>query len=274
VYYRIYFDYSFFGVIDSYKGTIYEKFYEFKGINFRPYNLISEIAFSIELVVYLILYHYENGNSKGIIVLGLLSIIPLYYMRSRSSFIILLIYFAYLFIKSKSKYKYLVILPIMYFAFKYSDQLKDIIQVLNFTDPSYLIRFQSIFNSIKQFLDSSFVHQLFGYGTGFTNTEFIKGEGFKLYVENFHLSVLYDSGPLIFSMWMAFNISVIYENIIISGRMPIAIIIFGFVLINLFSSNLTNYTTQVIYWSVIFQIITRNNKKSNINVNSIGENHE
>ena len=104
-------------------------------------------------------------------------------------------------------------------------------------------------------------------------TEFIKGEGFKLYVENFHLSVLYDSGPLIFSMWMVFNIAVIYENIIKRGRMPIAIIIFGFVLINLFSSNLTNYTTQVIYWSVIFQIITWNNKKSN-KVNIIGEYHE
>lgn len=258
VYIRVFIDYSFFGTLISYSGTIYQNFYSMGGANFRPSNLNSPIIFSIELVCFIMLLYIENAPRKETRLFVLFSVLPLLLMRSRSSYVLLVLFTLISFMKKKNYIKLISASTIGGIALYFTNIGKQVLAVITFNDDSYAVRITSVLNSINIFIFENLVTILFGFGIGYSNYELIPGEGYNIYVENFHMSLLYDMGIFVFAAWIFFNSTLIFISFssrIKIMRQYIAIII-GILLVNIFSSNLSAYTVQIVYWIVTFRIIS------------------
>jgi len=262
-YYRALIDYSFFGSIFTKAGTIYESQYSVGGVLYRPSNLNSPIIFSIELVAYWSLYLYEKGKTKMFYLISLVSIYPFILMRSRSAFVLLgLCIGSHLIYKKKyvllSVIGFLSIIMVVLF----SSQIH-FLSVFNFHEESYATRVNSIIDTILNFRNESWQVVLFGKGFGTANMILVPGSNMAVYVENFHLSLLYDAGLVVFGTWIIFNIKIILSAIKKHKYAHIAVIIIGILFINIFSTNLTSYTVQVLYWQLAFMLLV--NQKNTYN---------
>ncbi|WP_299159455.1 hypothetical protein [uncultured Tenacibaculum sp.] len=253
VYYRTVIDYSFFGVVNIYSGTEFEHLFAYGGQSFRPSNLSTPIIFSIELVSFLSFFYYENKKTKMFYFLVIISIIPMIVMGSRSSYVMLFVVICYNLIYHKKTLKILLSSFVFAFAVVLTGKLDDILSIVTLKEHSYTARLGSITQLIDNLGNDNFITILFGKGVGFANMELEPGMGFGVYVENFHLALLYDSGIFIFLFWILFNLTLILFTIFKKRYFELAIIIFGILLVNIFSSNLTGYTVEIIYWLLVFK---------------------
>ncbi|OMC93817.1 hypothetical protein, partial [Paenibacillus odorifer] len=131
----------------------------------------------------------------------------------------------------------------------------DFFSIFNFQESSYTTRFDSVSNVINSFRNEGWGTFLLGSGAGTANMELVPGNGFEIYVENFHLSLLYDAGFIIFIFWAFLNSKIILTAITKRKYFHMSVIIFGLLLVNMFSSNLTSYSIQILYWLLICKLI-------------------
>ena len=262
VYYRTFIDYSFFHVFPYYKGNIFTML-DLVGIsNFRPANLSSPIIFSIELVVLIALFYFENGWNSKFIALVSFSALPIILMQSRSSFVLIIVIMLYSIISKKSlKFIILTSAIFVFVGFLLRDTIH-FFSIFNPRNQTYVVRLNSMITSLGLFIKQGWTRILFGMGVGTTNQTIGDNGQFEFYVENFHLSLLYDSGLLIFIIWVLFNTFLLIRAIITKQTQSYLIgIIAGLLLINFVSSNLTAYTTQIFYWMMVFELIMSNKAK-------------
>ena len=249
VYYRSFFDYTFFGILSS---NVFEKFADSYVVGealWRPSNLSSAIVFSVELVIFLFLQYFSESNRRKLLFISIASIVPILVMQSRSSWVILSLGIIFILLKKK-KYFFLSLITLFstYLLFKFEIILK-IINLFTFNEESYSTRFNSVYGSIQWFVESPSNKILFGNGTGFANYKTPGTDNFGVYVENFHLSILFDQGLLIFIVWILFNIYCLFR--FTRNKNSLSIILFFVLLSNSFSSSLTVFTLQMFYTLII-----------------------
>jgi hypothetical protein len=249
VYYRSFFDYTFFGILSS---NVFEKFADSYAVGealWRPSNLSSAIVFSVELVIFLFLQYFSESNRRKLLFISIASIVPILVMQSRSSWVILSLGIIFILLKKK-KYFFLSLITLFstYLLFKFEIILK-VINLFTFNEESYSTRFNSVYGSIQWFVESPLNKILFGNGTGFANYKTPGTDNFGVYVENFHLSILFDQGLLIFIVWILFNIYCLFR--FTRNKNSLSIILFFVLLSNSFSSSLTVFTLQMFYTLII-----------------------
>lgn len=247
-YYRAFIDYSFQGIFPNFtKGTIW----------FRPSSFNSAIIFGVELASYLCILILTCKNKKFLITMVILSIYPLVMMRCRSSYFILIIFFIYYLIEQKF-YKHLfniisasfLFLTVYYFLQK--GNMPYLFTIFSYTGGSYNNRFHTILSSINNFYNEGVITFLFGEGIGIASI-FARARGFDvIYVENAFLTLLYESGIIILSLWIIFNIYVFVKSRRNIETRLLSVLIIGIFLTNLFSANLTTNTVLLIYWEIVF----------------------
>ena len=252
VYYRTFIDYSFFGVINIYEGTNLESLFDVGGLSWRPSNLSSAIIFSIELVSFLALYYYENNKSRMFYFIAIISIIPLIVMRSRSSMIMIFVIILYHLIYKRRVLKIFFASFIFSLVIVLSEFADSFLEVITLKESSVSGRLGSVTKTINDLLNWDLSSILFGKGAGFANMEIVPGNGFNVYVENFHLSVLYDSGIFVFLFWIIINLYIIIFTIFKKKYFEVSIIILGVLMVNNFSSNLTTFPMIIMYYTLIF----------------------
>jgi len=263
-YYRAFVDYSFQGIFPNFtKGTIW----------FRPSSFNSAIIFGIELSSYLCILALTCKNKKFLIAMVILSIYPLVMMKCRSSYFILILFFIYYLIEQKF-YKQLfnVITASFLFLIIYyilQEKMPYLFTIFSYTGGSYGTRFNSIFNSINNFYNQGITAFLFGEGIG-TASIFARVRGYDVvYVENAFLTLLYESGIIILSLWIIFNIYVFVKSRVNIETRQLTVLIIGILLTNLFSANLTTNTVLLIYWELIFYDLLKIRKFTIINKSDI-----
>lgn len=249
VYYRSFFDYTFFGILSS---NVFEKFADSYTVGealWRPSNLSSAIVFSVELVIFLFLQYFSESNRRKLLFISIASIVPILVMQSRSSWVILSLGIIFILLKKK-KYFFLSLITLFstYLLFKFEIILK-VIYLFTFNEESYSTRFNSVYGSIQWFVESPLNKILFGNGTGFANYKTPGTDNFGVYVENFHLSILFDQGLLIFIVWILFNIYCLFR--FTRNKNSLSVILFFVLLSNSFSSSLTVFTLQMFYTLII-----------------------
>ena len=249
VYYRSFFDYTFFGILSS---NVFEKFADSYAVGealWRPSNLSSAIVFSVELVIFLFLQYFSESNRRKLLFISIASIVPILVMQSRSSWVILSLGIIFILLKKK-KYFFLSLITLFstYLLLKFEIILK-VINLFTFNEESYSTRFNSVYGSIQWFVESPLNKILFGNGTGFANYKTPGTDNFGVYVENFHLSILFDQGLLIFIVWILFNIYCLFR--FTRNKNSLSIILFFVLLSNSFSSSLTVFTLQMFYTLII-----------------------
>lgn len=252
LYYRAFIDYSFFGIIDDYSNTIYSSHYSFGGANFRPSSLQSPIVFSVELIVLLFLYLFEKGNNKIFKFLVLLSVLPIFLMRSRTSVVLLLLLLIY-HLMSEKNIKGIIAVNLTSVLLFIINKTHNIFKVFLNNDLNIDNRFNTIKNFSNNFENQNLVYQIFGKGIGTTNIVLSTTGKMGLYVENFHLSILYDLGICVFLIWIIFNLAILLHSYNNRGIRMYSIILLGLLLINFLASNLTSYTLQMIYIYIIMK---------------------
>ena len=89
VYYRAFFDYTFFGLMSFDMSGKFADSYEVGQILWRPSNLSSAIIFSVELVIFLFLQYFSKSNRRILLFFSIASIVPILVMQSRSTWVIL-----------------------------------------------------------------------------------------------------------------------------------------------------------------------------------------
>jgi hypothetical protein len=245
-----------------YRGNIFS-IVDLVGItNFRPANLSSPIIFSIELVIVLSIFYFENDKRPIFTFLIGFSLLPLVLMQSRSSFVLIIVIVLYSIINKKSA-KFLILTSVIFVlvGFVLSDRIH-FFSIFNLRNQTYAIRLNSMLSSLVLFMKQDWTKILFGLGVGTTNL-IIGGNGqFEFYVENFHLSLLYDSGLVVFCMWVLFNISLLIKATTTRAKHSYLIgVIAGLLLINFVSSNLTAYTIQIFYWMMVLDLFMSNTDK-------------
>ena len=169
VYYRSFFDYTFFGILSS---NVFEKFADSYAVGealWRPSNLSSAIVFSVELVIFLFLQYFSESNRRKLLFISIASIVPILVMQSRSSWVILSLGIIFILLKKK-KYFFLSLITLFstYLLLKFEIILK-VINLFTFNEESYSTRFNSVYGSIQWFVESPLNKILFGNGTGFAN---------------------------------------------------------------------------------------------------------
>lgn len=259
VYYRTFIDYSFFGLINIYEGTNLESLFDVGGLSWRPSNLSSAIIFSIELVSFLALYYYENNKSRMFYFIAIISIIPLIVMRSRSSMVMIFIIILYHLIYKRRVLKIFFASFVFSLVVVLSEIADSFLEVITLKESSISGRFGSVTKTINDFWNTDLLSILFGKGAGFANMELVPGKGFNAYVENFHLSILYDSGIFVFLFWIIFNIYILNFTIFKKRYFEVSIIILGILIVNNFSSNLTTYPMIIMYYTLIFVLFEKIN---------------
>lgn len=252
LYYRAFIDYSFFGIMDDYSNTIYSSLYSFGGINYRPSNLHSPIIFSVELVLLLSLYLFEKGNDKVFKILVILSIVPIFLMRSRTSIALLLLLLVYYFVK-ESNIKSMIIISLTSIILFIINTTHNVFRVFTNTNLNIEARFNSINYFSNNFGNENLIYQIFGKGIGTTNVVLSTTGEMALYVENFHLSILYDLGIFVFFIWIIFNLGMVVYSYANHKSRVYSIMLLGILLINFLASNMTSYTIQMIYIYIILK---------------------
>lgn len=254
-YYRVFVDYSFQGIFPNFiKGTIW----------FRPSSFNSAIIFGIELASYLCILALTCKNKKFQITMLILSIYPLVMMRCRSSYFILILFFIYYLIEQKF-YKQLfnvISASFLFLSIYYllQEKIPYLFTIFNYTGGAYDTRFNSMSNSISNFYNQGITAFLFGKGIG-TASIFAKTRGYDVvYVENTFLTILYESGIIILSLWIIFNIYVFLKSRINIETRQLTILIISILLTNLISANLTNNTVLLIYLEIIFYNLLKTRK--------------
>ena len=249
VYYRAFFDYSFFGLMSFDAFDKFADSYEVGQILWRPSNLSSAIIFSVELVIFLFLQYFSESNRIKLLFFSIASIVPILAMQSRSSWVILSLGIIFILLKKK-KYFFLSLITLFstYLLYRFEIILK-VINFFTFNEKSFSSRFNSVYDSIQWFVESPINKILFGNGTGFANYKTPGTDNFGVYVENFHLSILFDQGLLIFIVWILFNIYCLYR--FTRNKNSLSIILFFVLLSNSFSSSLTVFTLQIFYTLII-----------------------
>lgn len=245
-YYRAFVDYSFQGIFPNFtKGTIW----------FRPSSFNSAIIFGIELASYLCILALTCKNKKFLITMVILSIYPLVMMRCRSSYFILILFFIYYLIEQKLYYKLFNIICASFLFIMFYNPLKGKFPFLSmmFSSPlGYNARLNSMFNCINKFYNQGIITFLFGKGAGAASI-FARTRGYDVvYVENVFLTTLYESGTIILSLWIIFNIYVFVKSRINIETRLLSVIIIAVLLTNLIAANLTAVTVSLLYWELIF----------------------
>jgi hypothetical protein len=256
VYWRIFFDYTFFGLITLGDLENIGEVYSFGTDFWRPSSLESPIIFSIELSLFVFYYYHQKVlTSKDKINFNILiffTIIPFLAMRSRSAFIILLgAFFLHFFLNNFRFHKVLYFVIFILIVFPISVYL-GLDNVIMLTDDSYSVRGNSLSDSLTQFLNSPTINILFGFGSGHSNFELEEYSGFNVYVENFFASFLIDYGILLTFPFLILNL-LLFLTGIINSKNILKISISLFLLVNFFSSNLTAYSLQFFYWILLFE---------------------
>ncbi len=257
VYWRVFVDYSFFGLISFADSTSVDDLYKFGAEFWRPSSLESPIIFSIELALFVFYYYRENtiiknGNVKSLLFV-LITIVPFLVMRSRSAFIILLgtslLYFF------RNDFRFYKLIYVFFFILLISPFFKYIgfDSILFLTDESLSDRSNSLSNSLNGFVASSFKNIILGFGSGHSNFELNENSGFNIYVENYFASFLIDYGFVLTFLFLIFNAYLFIVGLISAGNIVKLSVPF-FILVNFFSSNLTAYSLQFLYWLLIFEI--------------------
>jgi hypothetical protein len=265
LYYRAFIDYTFLGAMQY--SEFFDGLFIMGSIFYRPSNLSAPIIFSIELVIYLCLLLFENKKVKLFFVMFLASLYPLILMQSRSSYILLLVFIlVYLLIQKRFIIVSSIIFIITTLGLLFGNSIY-LFSALNFQEKSYTVRISSMINTIENFLNESPFVILFGKGVGSSNMNLndVEKNFGGIYVENFYLALLYDSGIVIFSIWIIFNILLLLKSLKIKSKISIYafILILCLFLTNIFASNLTANVIQVLYWQLAFIILLRNR---NINI--------
>lgn len=262
VYYRIFFDYTFFGLVEL---DLYEKFsdnFSYGSTLWRPSSLESPIIFSMQLVLFLFYFlNQSNSDRKHRMIMRILFIIsffPLLVMRSRSAFIVLLISFSIILIYQKIKLKSILYLIALVWTLYFTINNVNLGSVFSLNDESYSVRSSSVINSLNQFTNGETKNLFLGFGSGYSNVEINKNEGFNMYVENFFLSYLIDYGILFFLPFCIFNFWLLYKCLLSKNLYFFSFSIF--LLTNFFSSNLTAYSIQFLYWIFVFNFLLTSTK--------------
>lgn len=264
VYWRVFFDYTFFGLVKIVNFDNISEQFAFGLELWRPSNLESPIVFAIELVSFILLYYYYMGSDKKtrivFSVFVILSVIPLLVMRSRSSFIIIIGSILLNNLGHKLNLKKLFYLCTFLFLLLFLSPFIDLVSVLSFTDDSYSERSSSLFNTITTFINSPVVNLFFGYGSGHSNFELEENSGFNIYVENYFASFLIDYGLILTLPFVILNLWYFIRGIF--NLRNILFLSFSLlILVNLFSSNLSAYSLSFFYWVSIFKLYYSNVKK-------------
>jgi len=253
-YYRAFVDYSFQGIFPNFTNTVW----------LRPSSFNSSIIFGIELASYLCVLAITCKNKKFLITMVILSIYPLIAMRCRSSYFILILFFIYYLIEQKF-YKQLfnvvsasfVFLIIYYLLQK---KMPYLFTIFSYTGGAYDTRFNSIFNSMNNFYNQGSMAFLFGKGAGTAST-FARARGYDVvYVENAFLTTLYESGIIILSLWIIFNIYVFVKSRINVETRLLSVLIIAILLTNLVAANLTTTVVSLFYWEIIFYDLSKMRK--------------
>lgn len=246
VYYRIFIDFSVGGLFFNI-GPDHPMF--------RPSNLNSPIVFSIELAVFIVIYMIENN--KFIYKCGFLIIIviPMISMSSRSSLVflaLLLIVIIYKRIKNKR---------IIIFFSIFSLWITCFLSLFIIKIDSMLERFISIGGAFKSIYENKILFLLFGRGSGVASIATMESGIGEVYVENFFMTLLIEYGVLLFLVFIIFNFISLKQKKIIFVDDISRFIIVGIFIVNLISSNLSANSVQLLYWFLIFNLITNTVEK-------------
>ena len=250
LYYRAFFDFTFFNTIYFDINEKYSDLYSIGRELWRPSNLSSAIVFSIELVLFISIQLFVGKKNKIFKFFILSSIIPLLLMFSRSSWFIISLCLIYYFFKNK---KYFVITfssTIILYLGSYFSTTSAFIDLITFKESSYASRFSSYSESFNYFVNDSVNKIFFGNGAGYSNLDITNSGSFAMYVENFHLSVLYDYGVFIFLLWIFFNLYSIY--LFKKIKTKIFFLTLSLLMItNFFSSSLSSFPVQIFYQIIL-----------------------
>jgi len=249
VYYRAFFDYTFFGVLSFEGMNQFSDAYSVGKILWRPSNLSSAIVFSVELVIFLALQYFSAVNRKKLMFISILSIVPILVMQSRSSWVILSMLIIYSLMKNRKFVLLSFITLLSSYLFYKLKIISKVYDLLTMNEASFSSRFNSVIESVPLFFKNTLNRIVFGNGTGFANYKMPGNDSFGVYVENFHLSVLFDQGIIIFVFWILFNIYCLL--IFALNKTNMSSVLFFVLLTNCFSSSLTVFTLQMFYTLII-----------------------
>ena len=250
LYYRAFFDYTFFNLVYFDISDKYADLYTIGMDLWRPSNLSSAIVFSIELVIFLVLQLFLGTKNKLFYTFAFISVIPIIIMHSRSSWLIMSSCILYYYINKRKYFILTGLISVFLFVMSYLSLDSFLIDFLTFKEVSYSSRFNSHSESLKTFLNDSVGKLFFGNGTGYSNLDLNNNGSFGVYVENFHLSVLYDQGVFILLIWFLFNLYNIYLFKRIKKKY-ISILLILLMITNLFSSSLTSFPVQIFYQIIL-----------------------
>ena len=215
-FYRIVFDYSFFGMaMSTQKMDMYSDIYEYGSFSFRPSSLEDAIIFSIELSVFMCWMMFREGINKKNILYFIVCLIGLLFTFSRSGLVVLIIGLIWYMYKSKKSIgSLLVIISIGIFlmmAMDYTDRFLDIFSSKSETS-NYDIRFNSMKTVIGQIEEFSIPDIILGKGYNVANAPQKNGE-ILYYVENYYLTLLINSGIFALLLFILYFIRVVFVGL-------------------------------------------------------------
>lgn len=270
VYVRAFYDYTFFGFVEPINFEDFKESYSLGEILWRPSNLAGPIVFSIEIALFLVIQYFKSAKRKTYWILAVSSIMPLIFMQSRSSYLIIIlsIISSVLYFK-KSGWLTVIVISASVVMFKSEKITESIVALLTLKENSFQSRFQSLFDSIDQFSSYNYLEWLIGKGSGYANLDISNSGSFGIYVENYHMAILHDHGIVIFGIWIIFNTILITWFLGKNSTFIYGITLIGLMLVNSFSSNLSTFPVQIFYWIIITKAFTINYAhKELIHINS------
>ena len=133
---------------------------------------------------------------------------------------------------------------------------------LNYEAGAYEIRFASMDNTITRFLQEGLPVQLMGRGVGTSNMFIGQATTMEVFVENFHIGLLYDSGWLLFLPWMILNVWVCIRAAHWGSKDAyFYIALAGVFAVNFLSCNITAYNMQLLYWQMLFMAFCKDKQE-------------
>lgn len=255
-FYRAFIDYSFMGLATGY-------IYAEGDSQWRPSSLQTPINYCLELTAFTGWMLFKEGLKKSNIVLFVICIAGIVLTFSRSGLVGFFICLLWYFVNSKGTQRsrkivvsvFMVpLLIILLVRFDYTDRFLEIFDTTS-EHAGYVNRFGSIDSVTNQIANFDIGSLLFGKGWGAANYADQNGT-ILYYVENFYLSLLINSGLIVFVAFIIYILRTLFKGW--KADKNNMVLLFSILITNFLAANLLAYTIQIITAFLCFSIMYAN----------------
>ncbi len=245
-YMRAFYDYSFFGALDT----------ELNMLTYRPSNLSNPIVFSIEVAIFISLMLRSNVSSAYKIIISVTSIIPLIFMHSRSSYMIIALNYFFLLLYTRRYGTILssvLLLSVIILIFFYTTgDIPYILTVFDYSGGAYGQRFSSMSGTVSLIANMDIIDFLVGFGSGAASQHGASHGMDVIYVENAFISLIVENGIVVLMCYLLSLAYYPFKTGLRGDSAYLYMILVSIWLINLFAASLTVLSVQLLYWTMYF----------------------